>query len=191
MTRSAKASLAPPDGEAQPADRESADSAATPVPGPAALDVGRVLRRWQGLFGEPIAGRFLPHFEAFRAQQQIAENLIRSAGGFGGLQKQILAAQPQIQALRAQPLLSENVFKSLNAASGLQTQILSNLPRIELFRDFSRSFAPDLAKLASLVPAGAQSSTHSGPMLADRSMNRCVLNGQARSSSRWKSFPYL
>src|SRR6266496_3893499 len=120
------------DGDDQSADRESADPATTAVPGSLAFDSTRMLGKWQ---------------------QQIAENLIRSMGGFDRLQKQVLAAQPRIEAFRAQQLFAENVFKNINAVSGLQRQVLGNLSQIEAFREFSRSVVPELAKLASLIPA--------------------------------------
>ncbi len=141
------------DGDGQSADRESTDPATTPVPGPPAFDATRILGKWQRQFGDPIARKLLPQLEVFQAQQQIAEDLIRSVGGFDRLQKQILAAQPQMEAFRAQQLFAESVFKNINAVSSLQRQVLGNLSQLEAFREFSRSVVPELAKLASLIPA--------------------------------------
>jgi hypothetical protein len=140
------------DGDGQPADGERADPAATPVPGSPVFDATRIMGKWQQQFGAPIARRLLPQLEVFQAQQRIAENLIRSMGGFDRLQRQILAAQPRIEAFRAQQLFAESVFKNINAVSGLQRQVLGNLSQIEAFRSFARSVVPELAKLASLIP---------------------------------------
>ena len=107
------------DGDGRSAGRESTDPATTPVPGPPAFDATRILGKWQRQFGEPIARKLLPQLEVFQAQQRIAEDLIRRAGGFDRLQKQILAAQPQMEAFRAQQLFAESVFKNINAVSSL------------------------------------------------------------------------
>lgn len=140
-------------GRVQPAGHHSAGPPAEPVTGSPLSGASGRADTWQRLFGESLAKKLLPQLDMFRAQQRMAENLIRDIGGLGRIRQQVAAAQPLAEAFRGERLLAESVFKDLSAAGGLARWVFGDLSQIEAFREFSRSVVPDLAKVASLIPA--------------------------------------